>query len=708
MVGRQAEAVGERRGSTIVGRESERAAVERFLDADGGGLGALLISGPAGIGKTTVWGSAVGAARARGARVVSSRPTGGEARLSFAGLVDLFAEIADEHAATLPEPQRRAVDAALFRAAESEPPSPLGVSLGILGLLRAASRDAPLIVAVDDVQWLDEPSLAVLEFAIRRLDASNIRLVVAERTDGPLVTARALVADLPANAVSEIAVAPLSVDEIASLVPHALGLEIRRSTARRLHELSGGNAFYTLELARAMADGHGGVDPDVTAIPATLDALVRDRLARLPEDSASVALRAAAMSAPSVTLLERALGRDVAQAGIAGASDAGVLVVEGDAVRFTHPLLAAAIHERAPIHERRLVHAELAAISEDLEQQARHLALAATGPDPAVADALERAAAAARARGAAIAAADLSHQAVDLTPVALDVDRRRRMLAEAEDYLASGDTPGARRTLDAVLAESSGDDRAVALERLAIVLMYIGERLEARERLIEALALVPERSELRVRIDRGLAGIAFLTWRDWEDGARHIEHALLVAEEVGDPRLVYETIGHYASWQFVLGHGVRRDLMARAAALPVERGKIAAVELPEHQFAKILALVGEFDEARAIQERLIADARSAGDWTSLPWLHEASAWLELDAGRWTDSEQHLDETRAAAAQSGQPAAVAYSTTVEASLLALRGAEVECRAASARALAQADAMTLATEPWKIVAELAILD
>src|SRR4051794_10475756 len=145
--------------SRRVGRSAGPAETDRFVDAARTGLQALLLSGQAGIGKTSLWKAADDRATERGFRVLVSRPTEVETQLSFAALVDLLDELFDKILPQLPEPQQEALGAALLRVAPGAVPSPLGVSLGVLGAIRAAAEVAPVLIAVDDVPWLDPSSV---------------------------------------------------------------------------------------------------------------------------------------------------------------------------------------------------------------------------------------------------------------------------------------------------------------------------------------------------------------------------------------------------------------------------------------------------------------------------------------------------------------------------------------------------------------------
>src|SRR5207302_9821415 len=158
---------------SLVGRESELGVIENFLRS--ARPRALAIVGEPGIGKTTLWQAAVELSRAQGARVLIARPTESEARLAFAGLADLLADVPEELFAQLPEPQRVGLDAALLRAASARPPERRVVAAGFLTLLRLLAGESEVVCAIDDLQWLDPSSAAMLEFALRRLGENPVR-----------------------------------------------------------------------------------------------------------------------------------------------------------------------------------------------------------------------------------------------------------------------------------------------------------------------------------------------------------------------------------------------------------------------------------------------------------------------------------------------------------------------------------------------------
>ena len=156
-------------GGPIVGRETELAALHAFL-ASGEGPRALVLAGEPGIGKTTLWEAGVSAARGQGLRMLSARGSGAETRLSFAALIDLLDGVGGAELADLPRPQLHALDVALLRteATAGSPPEAHAIAIGFLNALRALSAREPVLVAIDDSQWLDAASGACRATSARR------------------------------------------------------------------------------------------------------------------------------------------------------------------------------------------------------------------------------------------------------------------------------------------------------------------------------------------------------------------------------------------------------------------------------------------------------------------------------------------------------------------------------------------------------------
>jgi DNA-binding CsgD family transcriptional regulator/DNA polymerase III delta prime subunit len=628
---------------SIVGRERELEAVAPFLDAVDDRFGALLFDGPPGIGKTTLWEAAVATARERGHRVVVSRPTEVETALVFAALNDLFADLAEDGLADLPEPQRVALEAALLRVPAASPPEPLAVSVAARHVIRQAAAARPLILAIDDIQWLDEPTARVLDFVLRRLDDEPVGLIASRRTiddSEPIVA----MPGTPAERVTRIDVRPLSIDAVDRLLRARL----------RLHAVAGGNPFYALELGRSLGGGPGRTDPDALAVPPSLDALVADRLADLDAETESVVLTAAATSHPTVELLGAALG-DEAGPAIGRAEAAGVLERQGGILRFSHPLLAAAAYGRATEERLRDVHRRLAEVVAEREERARHLARAITEPDAAVSAALEDAAVSVTRRGAPDSAAALAERAADLTPSDDRAAVRRRLALAADQHIAGGDVERARRQLERLVDASEGPaERSEALARLAHFLLVQAEWGEAREMYREAASIVDDDPARRIPIELGLAGVAYVTWQDRPAGARHAAEALRLAEAHPDPVVHFQTLGHAASWRNVTGDDWR-ELMDRADRLAPTVGDVPGIEHPDLQFVRLLRDAGNFDEARRRIERLVDRAAERGDWHSLPRLLSSQAGIDARTGDLDRAERVLQDAATGVLQTGEGA-----------------------------------------------------
>ena len=239
-----------------------------------------------------------------------------------------------------------------------------------------------------------------------------------------------------------------------------------RPTLLRVHETSGGNPFFALELARAL-EGRELRPGEPLPVPATLGALTASRLEGLDAATREVLLFVAALARPTVEVVTEAAGGRAGPA-LETAIGAGVIEVDDSRLRFTHPLLASAHYGSAPPHERARVHRRLAEVVTDVEERGRHLGAAATAPDEEVAAALEAASAAARGRGAPGPAAELSELAVSLTPADEDDARTRRWFAAADSSFAAGDSQRACAILDRLVDElAPGGLRSDALLRLA-------------------------------------------------------------------------------------------------------------------------------------------------------------------------------------------------------------------------------------------------
>ena len=238
-------------GDGPVGRNAELGRVDAFLDAAREDVRSLAITGPAGIGKTAVWQEGARRAADSGFVVLTARPTGGEVKLSFAALSDLLAPVDGGMLLALPAQQRHALESALLRADVGDTPlDSRAVATGALSLLRELALSAPLLLAVDDAQWLDAASAAALGFAVRRLDGLPVGVLATVRIeeDRP----ESFEQFLPRERRDELEIAGLGLAALHAVLKQQLGRVFPRPVLVRIAAASAGNPFYALEIGREL------------------------------------------------------------------------------------------------------------------------------------------------------------------------------------------------------------------------------------------------------------------------------------------------------------------------------------------------------------------------------------------------------------------------------------------------------------------------
>jgi DNA-binding CsgD family transcriptional regulator len=628
--------------SPIVGREVELGVVQRFLERVPVGPVALVVEGEAGIGKTTLWLEVLRAAEARSFRVLSARPAESESKLSYAALADLVGEAFVEARAALPEPQERALGVALLRAEADQPADPRTIATALVSVLIALAAERPLVVAVDDAQWLDPASARALEFAIRRLPPrSGLVLTRRAATVGaalPLPLDRAL----PEDRLERVVLGPLSLAALYHLISDRLGVSLPRRLLARLVNASSGNPFFALEIARtivATVEDRGTDDP--LPVPQGMQELVATRLQALSAPAQEAVLAAAALLRPTVTTVSAAVGteRDP-EAALAEAEEADVVVVEGERVRFTHPLLASVVYASAPRSRLRQLHGRLAEIVLDPEERARHLGQSATAPDKSTAAELEQAARHAALRGAQHAAAELFEASARLTPGGRPEELARRILGEASALFAAGDVADARALAErAVQTASSPAVRAEARLLLAEITFVDGTVSVAVDHLERALTEAHDDRDLEVRTFVQL--IAFTIGSVPERAVAYADAALQRASEERTPGLVAYILFARFFAEAVLGRRPPRELFDRALELDAR----AAPSEPKSSLPLIwFHCTDDFEAARS--RHAIEDDwyRQRGDegWRAERLAHLGVA--ELRAGRWELAQRHVEES----------------------------------------------------------------
>ena len=609
----------------IVGREEQLASIHAFMDDPQGTPVALVLEGEPGIGKSTLWLAGVEDARARGFRVLSSRPAEAERGLAHAGLGDLLEGATEDVLPTLTAPRRRALEVALLvQESSGVPVDRRALGVAVRGVLQVLSERKPLLSAVDDVQWLDPSSSSALAFALRRLDGGKVLLLLARRIDGGAQSSE-LEQSLGAERIQRQLVGPLSAGALHRLLRDRLGRAFARQTLLRIHERSGGNPFFGLELARALETDVDPLEP--LPVPESLDELVRARIAALPASTRDALGLASAWGTTSESLLERA---GVAKGALDSAAAAQVIDRENGTIRFTHPLLSSVLYGDLG-EERRSVHARIAEILDDPVFRARHLALSRDAPDEDVAVALDHAARLAAERGASAVAAELAEQALRLTPPDSREERPRRALEAARAHQSAGEWTRARTIATELLAET----KIGSLRAEALVLLSEIEIDRSVELLEEALREATSRPALQFAVHCRLA------WAErFIEGFDHARAALALADEIDDDvlRARARAVLAILSW-FAGKDKAPENLSARTHDFAAAVGGEHLVREATLAVVNTLAPSSKRQAARTLLEGEHREWRETDEPRSARSLWGLS-WVEFWAGRWDLAAEH--------------------------------------------------------------------
>ena len=676
----------------LVGRDSELASIDRFLRSVCEGYQAVVFRGGAGYGKSVLLEEAVARARGSGFRALIARPAETEAELPFGVLAELLEPVATSEL-DLPAPQARALDVALRRLDpdETRPVDPLGLSLAVVAALRELAKEQPLFVALDDLQWCDPPSLRTLEFALRRVESDQISLAVGLRSgDGPEIQVPG------ANGrVTVVQVGPLEAHAFETVVRR--GNRLPRPVLRQLYVACDGNPLFGKEVAALLAE-HGLPDDPAALIPvppSAFDAVGR-RVAKLSPGTRDVLLGAAALPRPTVDVLLAAYEERKLEDALVEAAAAEIVVVDRERVRFTHPLVAAAVYEAATPARRRNAHARLARALDRPEERAPHLALASTRRSTAVAAELESAAAAAKARGALDTAGRLLEHAAAVTPARETAARRRRGLEAARCHLAAGDTDRARRQLDPLLLLSTpGEELAEVLLELALADgSYTKPGFDYAYAALEQAHQSPA---LAIRIHSRLVELLISTGQA-ELAAEHGRAALTMAEKLGDEATLAAAVAGVVFDDFIAGRPAGLDALERSVEVErrVGRWSPRSEDRPITMLANVLRRVGQYERSRELGLEVLHDAVARGDERERSTMLGLLTDVETDAGNLLLAREYAAECAELGEQQDERTVRMYGLlgggTVSALLGDLDEAEELARAGQELALSPV------LEPW----------
>lgn len=620
----------------LVAREFELRAVAGFLDGAPGGPAALVLEGDAGIGKSTLWAAGIENARERHISVLSCRAASAEQGLAYAGLADLLEAELERILPALPAPRRHALEVALLLQESGDGVDPRAVGVAARNALEVLAAEGPVLVGVDDVQWLDASSAAALSFALRRTGGRGVLLLLARRL-GERPERRELERAVGPDRVKRIRLEALSLGAIQRLLKTRTDAPMARPTLVRIHEASGGNPFYALEIGRSLG---AEVDPtQPLPVPETLEEILVGRFDGLSEATRKALLLVAAFGHPAKRLLASVgVTDDVLEPGLM----ANVVEIADEAITFTHPLLASALYQSHSPEERRRAHGTLAEVDGDPVGRARHLALSASAPDGEIAAVIEAASATALARGAPIVAAELAEHAVRLTPPAAEADLQRRRLALPRAQVVAGDVRRARTLArDLVAALPAGQGRAEALVVLSDVEDATGagfERAIALRR--EALGEPGLSTRLQAELHQWLGDMVRMS-EGLAVAETHTRTALGLAEALDDDALRAGSLSVLAVLRFNGGNPGALTLAEEAFERAIAAGDARQRNNAAFGLAHILVWSLELERARTLLENLyeeLSQHDELGSAAALWYLSLAELW----ASRFTAAADYAD------------------------------------------------------------------
>lgn len=661
--------------ANMASRPAEEWALDEFLESIAGAPAALLVDGEAGIGKTTVWLAGLARARNRGFQVLSARAIDAQV-VAYAALADLLTGVDHDTWADLPEPQRIAVDRVLLRERAADAVTDQrAVAAAFLSVIDRLSDIGPLLLAIDDLQWLDPSSAHVIGFAARRL-SGRVGFLATVRTEPNSSDATAWVQLPRPDAVNRITVLPLSSRALHDVVNDELDRPIPRAAMARIHQISAGNPFYGIELARAFVASADEI------LPGTLAGLVRARIGSLDPEVHDVLLAAASLATPTVELVGDAVavGHDRLIELLEAAERHDVVSIEGNRIRFMHPLLAGGVYTNAPPTQRRLMHRRLAGVIGDTELRARHLALASTTGDAETLAALDDAAAAADARGAPAAAAELLELAI-----ALGGDTAERRIRLAGHCFDGGEPARAKALLERAIPDlRPGPLRAHALHSLAIVRFNDDGYLQASQLLRRALDEDEPDPALRIRLLTTLAHTLFnagepdAAWRCADEAVTH-------AEPLDAPGLLSQALGARSILLFLRGDGVDERSLTRALELEDRDSFTPMVLKPSVEHALISAWIGELDTSYRRMLTIQRRCMEKGEEGELIFIDFQVAVNRIWRGDFAEAARVTGAVAELANQLGGDFPAMLSLVLRAWLAVFCGAEEDARPAVADAI-----------------------
>jgi DNA-binding CsgD family transcriptional regulator len=667
-------------GSSLFGRESEVAILDQLVNRIPDRGGALIVRGDAGIGKTALLSVASAGASSKGMPVLHSAGVQPEAGLPFAGLHQLLRPVL-EGLGRLPDPQRRALSTALGLT-DALAPDPFLIALAALNLLAYAAADAPLLLTVDQAEWLDQPTTQALAFIARRVEDEPIAILFAARNDGASVLEAAGLPQLRLDGLDDKSASELLSQTAADLTP---GLR------RRVLRVAAGNPLALLELPAALRLKPGQMADRWSAdLPLTLrlERAFADQASALPPRERDLLLLAAADERASVPELLAAAsvlsGEGASLAVLDQAQAAGLVRIADGSVVFRHPLVHSAIYQSATAERRRQAHAALAdAIASDPDRRLWHVAESTAGPDESVASQVELLSARLARRGAIGPAVAAARRASALSPDS--GPRCSRLLRAAELAFEAGEPELLRRLTDGAERLNPDSEQRARLTWLRSTFADAARDSPGQTRsLIDAAqdAANAGNSNLALHL---LFGAAVRCWRsDHDEQAR--ERVADAVERLPVPRAHPRRVATLA-----MAGPVRwgAEVSERLAAIESSADKMIAEE--EYLAGMAARAIGDHDAAARFLGSATAQLRAQGRLGVLVQVLVMRVWIAIAQGNWPSADILVEESDRLAQDVGQSWWQTGSLVARAVLHGLRGDTAEAErlvvAAEQTAIAQ---------------------
>lgn len=616
--------------AALLGREGELAKIRALIDdARRGEGGALLLSGEPGSGKTALLDTA--RALSAGSTVVSCCGVEWEAELPFSGLHELLRPLLPLMPA-LPEPQRTALEGALG-IGQPEAVQPLNVFAGAHSLILEATRAEPVLLVVDDLQWIDSATLQVLSFVCRRLEGEPIAMLMATRPRPPE-------GGLPAP----IDLAPLDSSAVRALAERHLGRAMPGSAIADLTRASGGNPLAVVESVHHFGDElwlRGSLLDEPLPVGALIERGFADRLAGFSTEARAALELVAASLVADLGALSTAMDRlGIAEAAIDEAEAGGAISMQAGAVVFAHPLLRALVHRTTDPGQLRRCHAALAEALNDPGLCAWHRANAATVPDESVAAALDQAAGRFAVRGGGLAAAQALERAAELSP---DPDARAGRYFRASSAAHISGRGDWAMTLVREGMDCTTDPRLTMRGRYQQACLdthMVGGRIATHRAVVEAARGVDD--DLLVEALCSMAIDSVNAGRE-DLGLEALEQMLQLRETPGLSRPSYEELDA-ATGMLLAIMGVERWPGESAALLRGVAEQRLKLSITDHgYFVEGLVWVEEFELAQRLCELVISLARAQSDAFTLTGGLGVDGYRRFRIGDWDGAERVFGE-----------------------------------------------------------------